>query len=212
MRIQNRHRSGRELNRASLLRLIVLAGCFLLGVLLGQVLVKRIPESIAEELSRYLSDYLTVSETAGRSAKTLLSALMIYFRYPALAFLLGFASVGLVLLPLLSVAYGFFLSFSVCCFTAAFGTSGILLTLSVFGIRCLVTLPCYFFLAVPSLETSAALAAASFGRGKRAAPVTYGSAWWLRSCAVALILLTGSLTEFLFVPVLVRLVLARVLS
>ena len=50
-----------------------------------------------------------------------------------LAFLLGFASVGAVLLPALTAAYGFFLSFSVCCFTAAFGRSGVLLALAAAG-------------------------------------------------------------------------------
>ena len=75
-------------------------------------------------------------------ANMVLSALVLYFRYPLLAFLLGFASIGIVLLPCLTVAFGFFLSFSVCCFTAAFGPGGVLVALAVFGLRCLVTRPC----------------------------------------------------------------------
>lgn len=93
-------------------------------------------------------------ETDGPPPRAL-SAVVIYFRYPLLAFLLGFASIGVVLLPCVTVAYGFFLSFSVCCFTAAFGAGGVLLALAVFGLRCVVTLPCYFLLAVPSWGTSA---------------------------------------------------------
>ena len=85
-----------------------------------------------------------------------------------------------VVLPLVTVAYGFFLSFSVCCFTAAFGADGVLLALAVFGLRCAVTVPCYFLLAVPSWGTSAALASVSFGRGRRCAPVTYDRGCWLR--------------------------------
>ena len=69
-----------------------------------------------------------------------------------------------VLLPCVTAAYGFFLSFSVCCFTAAFGVDGVLLALAVFGLRCMVTLPCYFLLAAASWGTSAGLAAVSFGR------------------------------------------------
>ena len=125
-------------------RLLLLALFFLAGVLLGQVLSGRVPDTTGDELRRY----------------------------PLFAFLLGFASIGVVLLPCVTAAYGFFLSFSVCCFTAAFGVDGVLLALAVFGLRCLVTLPCYFLLAAASWGTSAGLAAVSFGRG----PAGSGSA------------------------------------
>ena len=140
----------------SLPRLLLLALCFLAGVILGQVLAGRVPAETGAELNRYLEDYVRVGGQTGRSAAAALSAVVIYFRYPLLAFLLGFASIGVVLLPCVTVAYGFFLSFSVCCFTAAFGADGVLLALAVFGLRCAVTVPCYFLLAVPSWGTSAA--------------------------------------------------------
>ena len=144
--------------------------------------------------------------------KIFLSTLLIYFRYPALAFLLGFCSIGIVLLPALSVAYGFFLSFSVCCFTASFGGEGVLLALAGFGLRCVVTLPCYFALAVPSLRNAANLAALSFGRGKRAQPVRYGSIWWKRLGVVAVILSCGVMVDLFLSPAFLNLVLAKILS
>lgn len=58
---------------------------------------------------------------------------MLYIRYPLLAFFLGFASIGVVLLPCAALAFGFFLSFSVCCFTASFGGDGVVLALAVLG-------------------------------------------------------------------------------
>ncbi|MEG1593267.1 MAG: hypothetical protein RR350_02570, partial [Oscillibacter sp.] len=128
-------------------RLVLLALFFFIGVILGQVLSARVPDATGDELTRYLTDYISLGDAPAVTAKTALSAFVIYFRYPLLAFLLGFASVGLVLLPVTTVAYGFFLSFSVCCFTAAFGGEGVLLALAVFGLRCLMTLPCYFLLA-----------------------------------------------------------------
>ena len=131
-----------------LLRLILLALFFLAGVLLGQVLAGRVPAETGEELRRYLESYLRLG--AEPSPRTAASAVVIYFRYPLLAFLLGFASIGVALLPLLTAAFGLFLSFSVCCFTATFGGEGVLLALAVFGLRCLTTAPCYFLLAVPS--------------------------------------------------------------
>lgn len=196
----------------SLPRLVLLAMFFLGGVILGQVLAGRVPDSTGDELSRYLTDYLSLDGNAELTARTALSAVVIYFRYPILAFLLGFASVGIVLLPCVTVAYGFFLSFSVCCFTAAFGGDGVLLALAVFGLRCLVTLPCYFLLAVPSWGMSAALAAVSFGRGRRAAPVVYERAWWLRFGGVMLALAAGVCVDLFLSPLFLRLMLARIFT
>ena len=185
---------------------------FLAGVLLGQVLSGRVPDTTGDELRRYLEDYVRLGGEGAPTVQTALSALVIYFRYPLFAFLLGFASIGVVLLPCVTAAYGFFLSFSVCCFTAAFGVDGVLLALAVFGLRCMVTLPCYFLLAAASWGTSAGLAAVSFGRGRRTAPVVYGRACWVRFGACCLALLAGVCAELFLSPVLLRLMLERILG
>jgi stage II sporulation protein M len=203
---------GNKKDRSFLLRLLLLALFFLAGVILGQVLAGKVPTGTADELTQYLKDYFSLNTTAETASRTFLSALMIYLRYPVLAFLLGFASVGIVLLPVLTVAYGFFLSFSVCCFTAAFGSGGVLLALSVFGLRCLITLPCYFFLAVPSFQNAVSLAANSFGRKKQMTKVRYGSVWWIRLCIVLAVLLAGVLVEILVTPRLLSLVLTKILT
>ena len=171
----------------------------------------RVPASTGEELNRYLTDYIRLDSEASPTVEIVLSALVLYFRYPLLAFFLGFASIGIILLPCLTAAFGFFLSFSVCCFTAAFGSDGVLVALAVFGLRCLVTLPCYFLLAVPAWGTSAALANLSFGRGQRSVPVAYGRDWWKRSALCAAVLLAGVCVESFLPPVFLRLVLARML-
>lgn len=211
MTIKNKRVGASYRDRAFLIRLLLLAGFFSVGVILGQALSGKIPVSTADELNRYLKDYFTLSDRGGFSAKSFLSSLLLYFRYPLLAFLLGFASVGIFLLPMVSAAFGFFLSFSVCCFTAVFGGKGVLLALTVFGLRCFVTLPGFFLLAVPSFQNSAALAALSFGRGKRVQPVRYDSDWWLRGAIAAAVLTAGALAETLFVPQLLRTVLEKVI-
>lgn len=193
-------------------RLLFLALFFLGGVILGQVLAGRVPDATGDELARYLADYVRLGGSGSVSAGAALSALVVYFRYPLLAFLLGFASIGVVLLPCATAAFGFFLSFSVCCFTAAFGADGVLLALAVFGLRCAVTLPCYFLLAVPSWGTSAALASLSFGRGRRSAPVAYGSRWWSRLAVCGAVLLAGVCVDLFCSPWLLQLVLERLLA
>ncbi len=140
-----------------------------------------------------------------------LSAAVLYFRYPLAAFLLGFASIGVLALPLVTGAFGGFLSFSVCCFTASFGPDGVLLALAVFGLRCVVTLPCYFLLAVPALERSTALACLSLGGGRRAGPALYGREWWGRLAVVAGVLLAGVCADLMLTPWFLRQLLERML-
>lgn len=188
-------------------RLLFLALFFFAGIVLGQVFSSRVPDATGEELTRYLTDFLKLEGRASPGAAA--SAAVLYFRYPLAAFLLGFASIGVLLLPLAAGAFGFFLSFSVCCFTAAFGPDGVLLALAVFGLRCAVTLPCFFLLAVPSLERSMALAWLSFG-GRRAAPV-YGREWWRRLGVVSGVLLAGMCAELMLAPWFLRQLLERML-
>ena len=194
---------GRRLMRSGRgpwLRLGLLALCFFAGLLLGQGLAARVGADTAGELTAYLNGYFSLKSPPGLTAKTAASATAVYFRYPLLAFFLGFASVGAALLPAVTVAYGLFLSFSVCCFTAAFGQNGVLLALAVFGLRCLITLPAYFALAVPALEKSVALAALSLEKSGRPAPPSYDKRWWLRFGAVCTVLSGGVLTELLVCP------------
>ena len=192
-------------------RLLFLAACFFGGVCLGQVLAGRVPDETGRELSCYLKDYLTLGD-GGATPASLWAAVVLYGRYPLLAFLLGFASIGVVLLPVPAVAFGFFLSFSVCCFTATFGADGVLLAVAVFGLRCAVTLPVFFLLAVPSLGTSAALASLSFGRGRRCAAVTYGRTWWRRLALCGGVLLVGVCVDLFCSPWLLRFMLGRILT
>ena len=192
--------------------LLFLAVCFAGGVILGQVLAARVPGETGAELRQYLNDYVQLSGESSVSPGTVLSTVVLYFRYPLLAFLLGFASIGVVLLPVTAVAFGFFLSFSVCCFTATFGADGVLLAVAVFGLRCAVTLPVFFLLAVPSLGTSAALASLSFGRGRRCAAVTYGRVWWRRLAVCGAVLLAGVCVDLLCSPWLLRFMLGRILT
>lgn len=186
-------------------RLFLLALCFFCGVVLGQVLAGRVPDATGDELKRYLSGYLALE--GGNSAETGLSCLILYFRYPLLAFLLGFASIGAVLLPCTAVVFGTFLSFSVCCFTAAFGRDGVLLALAVFGLRCAVTLPVFFLLASSAWGRSMSLAAISLGRGR--APVVYGRDWWMTVFVCCGVLLVAVGADLAISPPLLRLALGR---
>lgn len=94
-------------------RLLILALFFLLGVVLGQVVLEWVPDETGAELKQYLEGYLSLSGESASAAAALPAALVLYIRYPLLAFFLGFAPSGWCA-ALRGAAFGFFLSFSVC--------------------------------------------------------------------------------------------------
>ena len=124
--------------------------------------------------------------------------------YPAAALLLGLTAAGLVLLPVLSVVQGFFLSFSVGCFARALGRGGVYLALAAFGPRCLFVLPCTLLLTVQGLS-----AAAHRRSGQRTG--LPDAAYWRRAGLCCLILLLGTALELTLAPRLLQWVIARVL-
>ena len=187
---------------------LLLAGLFFLSLLWGRHAALRVPQVKLAEVEAYLAEYVSLGRFP--LPETIISAFILYFRYPLIAFLLGFSSAGIILLPLTGAVFGFFLSFSVCCFTAVFGAKGVLLALAVFGFRCLLTIPCFFLLAIPSMESAGALAAV-WKRGRRAAPVIYGKEYWIRMVAVAVVLIFGVFLELIISPRLLEAILERIL-
>lgn len=184
--------------------LLLLGVCFFAGVILGQGIAFRMPERVYDQLDAYLAGFLALERQQFSSA--VLSTLMLYIRYPVLAFFLGFASVGIVFLPLISIAFGFFLSFSISCFTASLGEGGIFLALAVLGLRACITVPCFFWVAVPSWARTCGRSA---GKGRRSIPAACGKGWWLRLAVVSVILLFGVCLDLMISPYLLEQVLRR---
>lgn len=94
------------------------------------------------------------------------------------------------------------------CLFAAFGGQGLLLALGLFGLRCFVTVTCFFLLAVPAWQSSVELFQMSFGRGHSFTAV-YGHRWWLRLACVAGAICFGILLDIRLSPGLLRLLLAN---
>lgn len=185
--------------------LLFLGVCFFAGLILGQGLAFRVPDQVYRQLDSYLVGFLALERRQFSDA--VISTLILYIRYPLLAFFLGFVSIGVVFLPLASIAFGFFLSFSVGCFAASFGMSGIFLALALLGLRVFITVPCFFWIAVSSWELACVLAGRSRGKGKRFTPMFYGKRWWLRLAVVFAILLFGVSLDLMISPYLLEQVL-----
>lgn len=156
---------------------LALAAFFLLGVFLGRSLAVRCAETMGAELRRYLDGYMALHAAGGFSAAAAWKTALCFFRAPVLVFILGFASLGVALIPCVCAAQGFLFSFSLFCFAAGLGEDGFFLLLALFAVRLLIVLPCTLILGGAAWEASCSLAALSFGRGKRTKAVAYGGCW-----------------------------------
>lgn len=184
-----------------------LAACFLLGVLAGIGCAGRASAGVGDELTDYLSAYLDASRQQSVSVSTVAALTLAYARGPLAAFLCGFTAAGAVLLPLLAAVCGFFPAYAVSCLAAAFGGQGIWMALCFFGLRCLVTLPCFFLLAGDGWRLSLQRLRAGSGTGRT---VTAETAVWLRFAAVCLVLCLGVWGDLRLSPFLFRALLERI--
>ena len=144
----------RRLQENAALRMKLLVVCFLfaLGVVLGVLAHRGVTEQENLFLRSYLLQFAQMSSQMQDRTASLLSVLLVYFRYPLLLMLCGSSTVGLLAVQVFCMMQGFSLAFAVNCFASAMGTDGILLALAAFGIRCIFTLPCFFLLAIGTAE------------------------------------------------------------
>ena len=183
-------------------RILFLAVFFVIGTFLGQVFARRVSIGIGLELTQYLEQYLLTKDEY--SLRSIFSVAVLYLRYPLLAVLFGFSSIGIFLIPGMAILFGFLLSFSVSCFMVAFGAEGMFLALAAYGIRCAVTLPCFFLLAVPALGNAVLLARLSFGRGQHGMAIHLGRDWWILLLVCSVILILGVCVDLMVSPLFLQ--------
>ena len=179
------------------------------GALGGHLYAAGCGEASQAALGRYLNDYCGLYD-AGGVAVSLGGCAAAYFGYAAALFLLGFSSVGAALIPALSGLFGFCSMYAVSCFVRCYGRAGVLLALGALAVRLVFTLPCFLALAEAAWPMSIELFLLSFGRGKRSAPVLYGSRYFLLFVLCAVILAVGVCCERLVTPLLFRLAMGEV--
>ena len=105
----------------SRLHSLLLAVFFFLGIGAGVVCAGRISGDVERELTTYLTDYLALAQSQDLGISVVCSLTLLYLQGPVLAFLCGVCSAGILLLPLLAAAAGFFPAYAAGCLTASFG-------------------------------------------------------------------------------------------
>jgi len=180
--------------------LLVLSAFVVLGVILGYAFALRSLRQTGGELKRYFDAFLSGGAEKPLSARVLGETLVCYFRAPVIAFLLGFASIGVVAVPLLCACQSFLLSYSLFCFALSLGRESFPLLLALFGVRLLAVLPCTLLLGSASIDRSLILLSLSFSGGGRGRAVSYGSAYWYRFGICCVCLFVAALLELWLVP------------
>lgn len=195
-------------NAAFRTKLLVVCFLFALGAILGMLAHRGVTEQDDLYLRSYLLQFAQLSAQPQDAAASLLSVLLVYFRYPLLLMLSGSSAVGLLAVPFFCMMQGFSLAFAVNCFASAMGADGILLALAAFGIRCMFTLPCFFLMAIGTAERAYRTTDQRNGGKKKAANGQQGST---RKIVLWALLLLGAVVELTLVPQLLQLVLSTVI-
>ncbi|MFR7893278.1 MAG: hypothetical protein ACLU38_03580 [Dysosmobacter sp.] len=185
----------------SRLHSLLLAVFFFLGIGAGVVCAGRISGDVERELTTYLTDYLALAQSQDLGISVVCSLTLLYLQGPVLAFLCGVCSAGILLLPLLAAAAGFFPAYAAGCLTLAFWRAGPaagagLFRLSLSGHGALL-----FLLAAPAMGRAATLRGLSRGR-RGAAFSACGRGCWLGFGIVCLILCLGAWIELRLSPFL----------
>ncbi|NLA86338.1 MAG: hypothetical protein GX847_03455, partial [Clostridiales bacterium] len=139
-------------------------------------------------LNEYISGYLSFFLTDASAEVSLFSAVASNFKYHLLALFLGFSILGVVSIPFLSAVRGFFLSFSVSAVIKLFGSRGILLALSIFGINTLITIPCFFVLSVSAFSASLYILRLVFAKNLKNTVSPFNRRFFV-NCGICLIVL-----------------------
>ena len=132
------------------LGLLACGALFLCGCIAGTVSAGCIDEGTM--LNDYITGFLSIFTNDTSPKLSLFSSLANNFKYQLIALFLGFSVIGVFLLPILSAVRGFFLSFSVAAIIRLLGSKGILLTLALFGVNTLITVPCFYYIRLGILR------------------------------------------------------------
>ncbi|MBR5571990.1 MAG: stage II sporulation protein M [Oscillospiraceae bacterium] len=129
------------------LRLLFFCGFFVFGAMIGHIAARLIGNDF--ELEQALLTLASQeTETADPSPWKVLA---MYFRFPLLAFLLGFCTFAMAAIPVLMAIQGFSLSFAASALVMALGSDGIPLVLASFGLRSVIAIVCTLLIGMWSL-------------------------------------------------------------
>lgn len=177
--------------------MLLLALCFLLGAFIGNGAAGVDAIYRSDDLQTYLASFFSLLQSNALASASLGYTLFCYQKYPVLVFMLSLSSFGLFFIPAVTFYQGFALSFAVSAFLYAAPENGFLIVLLLFGLRCLVVLPCYFLLANDAMASSLARALCCRRKERTAGCAKRDM---LRFACCLVFLSAGAILEHAFLP------------
>ena len=167
IRFGRRETGGKRESGAPARPLLLVTLFFAAGSLAGFLVSRHCGSAAEAELRDFLRQTLE-NRGGGFSPALFAATLLSYFRAPLFAYLLGFSSLGVLLLPLLCGVQGFTAAFSLLSLAGILERERFLLLPLLFAVRFAVLIPCTLLLAGRSLRGAWGLAAYSLGMGREA--------------------------------------------
>lgn len=186
--------------RESSSTLPLLTASFVLGAFLGCVLAASVSGAGSMALDTYMSGFTAALREGSVQAPSLMAASWAVLRWPLAVLLLGYVSFGLIGIPLLVCARGFFFTFCIAAFVQTLGGKGLLFALLLLGVESFLSIPVLFVLASQSLG-NAALRKEAKGKS-RPTKTEQSPVLLLRNTVCFCILLFCILWELLLLPLL----------
>lgn len=184
--------------------LVFLCVCFVIGAITGSVVAANGGDSA--QIVSMVAGYAVLEDI------NFWNVLFNILRFPIIVIICGLCVFGTVLIPIVIAVRGFMLLFTITTFVRLFGGSGLLYSLSLFGIQCLFVLPCILLLAAQGIVSSSILFSLASSRGKKISGSVFSGAYFLRILICFGVLLFCALAETLLTPLLVSLTIDNILS
>jgi stage II sporulation protein M len=190
-------------DKSHFIGLLLCGAMFLCGSIIGTFSAGLVRDgsSLNAVLTGYLSAYLN-----GASLKPdLFAAVVDACKYHLAALFLGLSVLGVVFIPVLSAVRGFMLSYSVSAVVRLLGGKGVWLALSVFGLRTIITIPCFFILSIYAYAASTYIFRQSLSKNMKISASPFNSRTMIVCGVCLLILLASALIDTYLSPHLIGL-------
>lgn len=188
--------------------LLPLAISFFLGTVTGCLWAGWAAEAESGTLTAYIEGYLSAARSGALTVPSVFSLLWETFRWPLLTWILAFTAFGVIGIPVLFALRGFFLAFAAASFIRVLGGAGAVLSVLLFGVTGLLTLPVLFVLGTQGFTACCTLGARLLG-DKHRGGIPYERTYFLRSGICFFVLLLSVCMEQAILPVLLTAAVGR---
>lgn len=149
-------RSMKHRDLSGLWYVLIVAGCFLTGGILGCLVGTYAGDGGGGELEQYLREFIALAD-ASEVSWSIPAVVWNRGRWLVCCALFGMSAVGMGILPLLFGMRGFLLTFGISCFLQVFGGLGFLPAILLYGVPAILWAPSFLMLGIFFLRRSLSL-------------------------------------------------------